>query len=154
MTDSQSSAPKSYWRQFSANPAVCFVNLIYRYQQQLLFNKWGSKLLLLLLLLLVVFVVVGTTVAQLVRCCATNRKVAGSIPDGVIGIFHWDIKSFRPHYGPGVDWASNRNEYREHFLGGKVSRCVGLTTVLPLCADCLEIWEPQPPGTLRTCPGL
>jgi len=23
------------------------------------------------------------------RCCATNGKVAGSIPDGVIGIFHW-----------------------------------------------------------------
>ena len=23
------------------------------------------------------------------RHCATNRKVAGSIPDGVIGIFHW-----------------------------------------------------------------
>ena len=22
------------------------------------------------------------------RCCATNRKVTGSIPDGVIGIFH------------------------------------------------------------------
>ena len=30
----------------------------------------------------------GTTVAQWLRCCATNRKVAGSIPDGVIGIFH------------------------------------------------------------------
>ena len=28
------------------------------------------------------------TVAQWLRCCATNRKVAGSIPDGVIGIFH------------------------------------------------------------------
>jgi hypothetical protein len=27
-------------------------------------------------------------VAQLLRYCATNRKVAGSIPDGVIGIFH------------------------------------------------------------------
>jgi len=27
----------------------------------------------------------GTAVAQ---CCATNRKVGGSIPDGVIGIFH------------------------------------------------------------------
>ena len=27
-------------------------------------------------------------VAQWLRCCATNRKVAGSIPDGVIGIFH------------------------------------------------------------------
>jgi len=29
----------------------------------------------------------GTTVAQWVRWCATNPKVAGSIPDGVIGIF-------------------------------------------------------------------
>ena len=28
-------------------------------------------------------------VEQWLRCCATNRKVAGSIPDGVIGIFHW-----------------------------------------------------------------
>ena len=27
-------------------------------------------------------------VAQWLRCCATNRKVAGSIPDGVIAIFH------------------------------------------------------------------
>ena len=30
----------------------------------------------------------GTAVSQWLRCCATNRKVAGSIPDGVIGIFH------------------------------------------------------------------
>ena len=30
-----------------------------------------------------------TTVAQWLRCCATNWKVAGSIPAGVIGIFHW-----------------------------------------------------------------
>jgi hypothetical protein len=27
-------------------------------------------------------------VAQWLRHCTTNRKVAGSIPDGVIGIFH------------------------------------------------------------------
>jgi len=33
-------------------------------------------------------------------------------------------------------------------------RSVGLT-ILPLSrADCLEIWEPQPPGTLRACPAL
>jgi hypothetical protein len=25
------------------------------------------------------------------------------------------IKSLRPHYGPGVDSASNRNEYNEYF---------------------------------------
>ena len=31
----------------------------------------------------------GTVVAQWLRCCATNREVAGSIPAGVLGIFHW-----------------------------------------------------------------
>ena len=31
---------------------------------------------------------VGTAVAQWLRRCATNRKVADSIPDGVFGIFH------------------------------------------------------------------
>jgi len=30
----------------------------------------------------------GTATEQWLRCCATNRKVAGSIPDDVIGIFH------------------------------------------------------------------
>jgi hypothetical protein len=46
------------------------------------------------------------------------------------------------HYGP------------NYFLGGKGGRCVRLTTLPPSCADCLEIWEPRPPGTLRACPGL
>jgi len=63
-------------------------------------------------------------------------------------------KPFRPHYGSGVDSASNRNEYQEYFLGGKGGRCVGQTTLPPSCADCLEIWEPQLPGTLRACPSL
>ena len=31
----------------------------------------------------------GTAVAQWLSCCATNQKVAGSIPDGVVGIFYW-----------------------------------------------------------------
>jgi len=59
---------------------------------------------------------VGTAVAQQLRCYATNRKVASSIPAGVSGFFI-DIKSLRSHYGPGVDSASNRNEYQEYFLG-------------------------------------
>jgi len=29
-----------------------------------------------------------TAVGQWLRCCATSRKVAGSIPAGVIGSFH------------------------------------------------------------------
>jgi hypothetical protein len=53
---------------------------------------------------------------------------------------------FWQHYGPRVDSASNRNEYQEYFLagggGGKGGRCVDLATLLPSCADCLEIWEP------------
>ena len=32
-----------------------------------------------------------------------------------------DIKSFRSHYGPGVDSASNKNEYQEYFLGVKAA---------------------------------
>ena len=58
--------------------------------------------------------------AQRLRCCATNRKVSGSIPAGVSGFFN-DIKSFRSHYGPGVDSASNRIEYQEYFLGVKAA---------------------------------
>ena len=57
-------------------------------------------------------------------------------------------------YGTGVDSASNGNEYRKYFLRGKGGRCVGLTTLASSCADRLEIWGPQPPGTLRACPGL
>ena len=87
------------------------------------------------------------------RHWATIWKVAGSIPDGVVGFLSF-TQSFRPHYGAGVGSATNRNEYQEYFLSGKGSRYIGLTTLPPSCADCLEIWEPQPPGTLLACPGL
>jgi len=40
------------------------------------------------------------------------------------------------------------------FPGGKDGRCVGLTILPSSSDDCLEIWEPYPPGTLRACPGL
>jgi len=59
-------------------------------------------------------------VTQWLKCCATNRKVAGSIPASVSELFI-DIKSFRSHYGPGVDAAFNRNKYQEYFLGVKAA---------------------------------
>ena len=95
----------------------------------------------------------GTAVAQCLRCCATNQKVAGSIPAGVNGFFI-DIKSIRSHYGPGVDSASNRNEYQEYFLGVKRGRCVRLTTLPPSCAvvtksGSLNILEPSGPVQAR-----
>jgi len=37
---------------------------------------------------------------------------------------YWNFSltlSFRPHYSPGVDAASNRNEYQEYFLGVKAA---------------------------------
>jgi hypothetical protein len=35
--------------------------------------------------------------------------------------FFIDITSFRSHYGPGVDSASNRHEYQEYLLGVKAA---------------------------------
>ena len=70
---------------------------------------------------------------------------------------YWNFSlplSFRPHCGPGVDSVSYRNEYQEYFLRGKGGCCVGLAILPPSCADCHEIWEPQPSGSLRACPGL
>jgi hypothetical protein len=95
----------------------------------------------------------GTRLRSWWRHCFTSRKVAASIPDGDIVIFH-------PHnfsgctMATGVDSASNRNEYQEYFIGGKGGRCVGMTTLPHSCADCLEIWELQTPGTLWACLGL
>ena len=97
----------------------------------------------------------GTAVAQWLRCCATNQKVAGSIPAGVNGFFI-DIKSFRSHYSPGVDSASNRNEYQEYFLGVKSGRCVRLTTLPPSCAVVTKSGKLnflEPSGPVQACNG-
>ena len=83
--------------------------------------------------------------------CATSRKVPESIPVVVNGIFHSHTPS-----GGNVALGLTQpltNEYHEYFLGGKGDRRLGLT-LPPSGAYCLEIWKPQPPGTLRACPGL
>jgi len=41
--------------------------------------------------------------------------------------------------------------------GGKGGRCVGLTTLPPSCADCVEIWELrplEPSGPVQACNGI
>jgi hypothetical protein len=45
----------------------------------------------------------------------------------------FDFFQFLPAtlYGPGVDSASNRNEYQESSLGIKSDQCIRLTTLLP-----------------------
>ena len=70
--------------------------------------------------------------------------------------FFIDIKSFRSHYGPGVDSASNRNEYREYSLRGKNGRCVRPTTLPPSCAIVIKSGNLnflEPSGPLQVCNG-
>jgi hypothetical protein len=90
----------------------------------------------------------GTRWRSWSRHYAPSPKVAGWIPDGVIGIFHWlhpsgltmALRSTQP-----LIW----NEYQGYLLGVKVGRCAGLTTLPPSCADCLELpgasdsWSPK-----------
>ena len=75
----------------------------------------------------------GTAVAQCLRCCATNRMVAGSIPAGVIEIFHWH------KILPIALWPWCRVSLQEKWVpgvypGGKGGRCVRQTTLPPSCA--------------------
>jgi hypothetical protein len=95
----------------------------------------------------------GTTVAQWLRCCATNWKVAGSIPGSVIGFFI-DIKSFQSHYGD--DSASNRNEYQVYFVGVKAASAKA-DNLPPSCtivtkSGNLNFLEPS--GPLQACNGI
>jgi len=95
----------------------------------------------------------GHAVAQLFEALCYKLKGGGLVSR----CCHWNFsltESFRPHCCLEVDSVSNKNEYQQYFLRGNGVRCVGLTTVPHACADCLEIWEPQPPGTLRVSPGL
>jgi hypothetical protein len=84
------------------------------------------------------------------RHCATSRKVAGSI--------HWHNPSGRT-MALGSTQPLTEMSTRNISLGGgggvgvKGGRCVGLKIIPPSCANCLQIWEPQPPGVLRACPG-
>ena len=53
-----------------------------------LVNKANLVHNLFFVYLFLVYLPMGTAAAQWLRCCATNWKVAGSIPAGVTGIFH------------------------------------------------------------------
>jgi len=68
-----------------------------------------------------------------------------------------DIKTFRSHYGSGVDSASNRNEYQEYFLEGKCDWCVRLTTyhhLAPLSRNLGTLTSWNPLGHSRPVMGM
>ena len=96
----------------------------------------------------------GTAVAQWLRCCATNRKVAGSIP-GVIGIFHWH--KILPIALWSWGWLSLQQKWVPGiFPGGKDGRCVRLTTLPLSCAVVMKSGNLnflEPSGPLQACHG-
>jgi hypothetical protein len=91
---------------------------------------------------------VGNSVAKWLKCCATNRKVADSIPAGVNGIFYWH------KILPIAIWPWGRLSLWQKwvqwaFSGGKGDRCVRLTTLPPSCAVVtksgnINFLEPRP----------
>ena len=58
-------------------------------------NCTEGQLVFSLILSVLIFIAGGTRWRSWLRHCATSRKVAGSIPDGVIGIFYWHNPSGR-----------------------------------------------------------
>jgi len=54
-----------------------------------LLNYFKSNPHLSCLFVTIIFITADTRWRSWLRHCATSRKVAGSIPDGVTGIFHW-----------------------------------------------------------------
>ena len=64
----------------------------------------------------------GTRCRSWLRHCATSRKVAGSIPDDVTGIFHWHNPSIRIMVLELTQPLTEKSkEYQEYFLGLKAA---------------------------------
>jgi hypothetical protein len=83
----------------------------------------------------------GHAMAQLVEELRYELTDSGFDSLWVVGIFH--------RLNP-----SDRSLAQGYLLEGKGGRCIKLTDLPFSCADCLEILEPQPPGTLWACQGL
>ena len=85
------------------------------------------------------------------RHCAASRKVAGSFPDVVTGIFQRRNPSGRT-VALGTTQPVTEMSTR-YLLGGKDGRCVGLTTLPSSCAD-WKSWDPRSPAALGAYVGL
>jgi hypothetical protein len=91
----------------------------------------------------------GYAVAQLVE--APRYKPEGSGFDSPWCHVNFSLTySFRPHFGPWVDSASDRNKYQKYFLDwGKDGRYVALHVPIVLKFGCLKLLETS--GLLQDC---
>ena len=86
----------------------------------------------------------GTRWRSWLRHCVTSRKVAVSIPDGVIGMCHWHNPSGRTMVLGLIRPLTEMSTRNISWVSWEV-------TLPTSYVECHEIWEPQPPGILRTC---
>ena len=108
--------------------------------------------LLLLILLKILWV---HAVAQLVEALPNDPEGRGFL----FGCCHWNFSFFIPssrtmalRSTQSIIKMSTRNiSWWGQGIGG---RCLWLTTITHSCDDSLEIWEPQPSGTIRVYPDL
>ena len=93
-------------------------------------------------------------VVQWLRCCATNRKVVSSFPDGVIGIFHSHNPSDRTMALGSTQSLTEMSTRRISW--GKCGRCVRLTTLTTFFAVVMKSGNLnflEPFGLLQACNG-
>jgi len=102
------------------------------------------------------FVVRGTRWRGLLRHCATSRKVAGPIPDGVIGIFHWHNPSGRAMAlgsTQSLTEMSTRNISWEYKVAGAYGwQPYHLHVLIVLKSGSLNLLEPS--GPVQACNGI
>jgi hypothetical protein len=100
------------------------------------------------------YIMKGTAVAQWLRYCAKNQKVAGSIPDGVMEFFI-DINPSDRIMTLGLTHSLTEMSTWK-ISWGNCGRCVRLTTLPPSCAVVKKSGEPkflEPSGPLQACNG-
>jgi len=95
----------------------------------------------------------GTWWCSWLRHCATSEKIQVWFPmvsleffmDIILlaALWPWVQLNLWQKWVPGMfPWGG----------GCKGGWCIRLTALPPSCANCIEVWEPQPPGTLWVSP--
>ena len=89
------------------------------------------------------------------RHCLTSRKMEVSIIGCVIVVFNFHNPSGHTMAMGSTQTLTEMSIRNISVWGGEIKATGARLTILPpSCADCLELWEHQPSGTLTACLGL